>query len=191
MDDFSIFEASEQMFLWSSGTPAEIIRFYAEDLVGHSLPGSTLVGIECFGEPKYLTGARNVAPSKIVVFGRSLGGAIAAYQAARQRPAALILESSFTSIPDMGAHLYPVLPVRLLSRFRYDTRESLQSVACPVLIVHSPDDEIIPFVNGEKLFEAANEPRSFLEIRGGHNEGFLYSGRLYRDGLDNFLSTAL
>jgi fermentation-respiration switch protein FrsA (DUF1100 family) len=140
---------------------------------------------------QYLTRERNIAADKIVIFGRSLGGSIAAYLAARQEPGGLILESSFTSIPDMGAHLYPILPVRLLSRFRYDTKEALQSVTCPVLVIHSPDDEIIPYKNGSILFEAAKEPKSFLEIRGGHNDGFLPSGKLYIEGLDNFISTFL
>jgi fermentation-respiration switch protein FrsA (DUF1100 family) len=140
---------------------------------------------------QYLTRGRNVPAEKIVIFGMSLGGAIAANLAARQQPAALILGSSFTSVPDMGAHLYPILPVRLLSRFRYDTRESLKSVTCPVLVIHSPDDEIIPFINGSKLFEAAKEPKSFLEIHGGHNDGFLTSGKLYVDGLDKFINTFL
>ncbi len=124
-----------------------------------------------------------------MIFGRSLGGAIAAYLAAQQQPGGLIIESTFTSIPDMGAHLYPILPVRLLSRFRYDTKEALKSVTCPVLVIHSPDDEIIPYINGSILFEAAKEPKSFLEIRGGHNDGFLPSGKLYVDGLDKFINT--
>jgi hypothetical protein len=140
---------------------------------------------------QYLTRGRNIPVENIVIFGMSLGGAIAANLAARQQPAALILGSSFTSVPDMGAHLYPILPVRLLSRFRYDTRESLKSVTCPVLVIHSPDDEIIPFINGSKLFEAAKEPKSFLEIHGGHNDGFLTSGKLYVDGLDKFINTFL
>jgi len=138
---------------------------------------------------QYLTRERNIPAENIVIFGMSLGGAIAANLAARQQPGALILESTFTSIPDMAANLYPILPVRLLSRFRYDTRGSLSSVTCPVLIIHSPDDEIIPYKNGTTLFEAAKEPKSFLEIRGGHNDGFLTSGRLYVDGLDTFINT--
>ena len=140
---------------------------------------------------QYLTRERTVPADKIVIFGRSLGGAIAAYLAAQQEPGGLIIESTFTSIPDMGAHLYPILPVRLLSRFRYDTKEALKSVTCPVLVIHSPDDEIIPYKNGSILFEAAKEPKSFLEIRGGHNDGFLPSGKLYIEGLDNFISTFL
>lgn len=140
---------------------------------------------------QYLTRERNIQPENIVVYGMSLGGAIAADLAARQQPGGVIIGSSFTSIPDMGARLYPFLPVRLLSRFSYDTRESLKSVSCPVLVIHSREDEIIPYKNGTILFEAAKEPKSFLEIHGSHNEGFLTSGRLYIDGLDNFISTFL
>jgi len=140
---------------------------------------------------QYLTKGRSIPAENIVIFGMSLGGPIAADLAARQQPGGLIIGSSFTSVPDMGAHLYPILPVRLLSRFRYDTRASLASVSCPVLVIHSPDDEIIPYKNGTRLFDAAKEPKSFLEIHGNHNEGFLTSGRLYIEGLDNFISTFL
>jgi fermentation-respiration switch protein FrsA (DUF1100 family) len=140
---------------------------------------------------QHLTRKRSIPAENIVIFGRSLGGSIAAYLAARQQPAALILESSFTSVPDMGAHLYPILPVRLLSRFSYDTQAALKSITCPLLVIHSPHDEIIPFVNGRTLFETANEPKSFLKIRGDHNEGFLASGPIYLKGLDNFITGIL
>jgi len=62
-------------------------------------------------------------------------------------------------------------------------------VRCPVLVVHSRDDEIIPFQHGERLFEAANEPKEFLAIRGGHNDGFVVSGEDYLRGLERFLAT--
>jgi fermentation-respiration switch protein FrsA (DUF1100 family) len=101
------------------------------------------------------------------------------------------MESSFTSVPDLAARHYRIYPVRWLSRFRYDARADLGSVRCPVLIVHSRDDEIIPVSHGRALFEAAPEPKAFLELRGGHNDGFLASGRTYTDGLEAFLSTHL
>ena len=147
--------------------------------------------LDAEGAWQYLVRERNIPDERIVILGRSLGGSIAAHLAARQEPGGLVIESTFTSAPDMGAHLYPILPVRLLSRFSYNTKEALQSVNCPIMIVHSPDDEIIPFVNGSKLFEAAKEPKIFLEIKGGHNEGFLTSGKLYVDGLDKFINTFL
>jgi fermentation-respiration switch protein FrsA (DUF1100 family) len=135
----------------------------------------------------YLTLTRGIAGSRIVVFGRSLGGAVAAWLASREQPAALILESTFTSVPALGAELYPFLPVKWLSRFRYPTEEYLHQVSCPVLIIHSPADEVVPFEHALKLYAAAPEPKAMLRIRGGHNDGFLLSGEVYRRGLEGFL----
>lgn len=140
---------------------------------------------------RHLTEARGIPEKNIVLFGRSLGAAIAAHLAARHEPGALIMESAFTSVPDLAARFYRVYPARWLSRYRYDAKTSLASVTCPVLIVHSPDDEIIPFDEGRALFAAAKEPKRFLELRGGHNDGFMSSGRIYIDGLDAFLSAHL
>jgi fermentation-respiration switch protein FrsA (DUF1100 family) len=140
---------------------------------------------------EYLIRKHGVAPRRLVVFGRSLGGAIAAWLASRHRPGALVLESTFTSVPDLAAQLYPFLPVRWLSRFRYSTEEHLRGVSCPVLIVHSPEDEIVPFSHGLQLFSGAREPKELLRIRGGHNDGFLVSGTSYTEGLRGFLERSL
>ena len=140
---------------------------------------------------RYLREKRGIPAAQIVLFGRSLGAAIAAYVASRHRPGALILESGFISVPDMAAALYPWLPARRLARIKYPTGEYLQTASCPVLVVHSRDDEIIPFEQGRKLFELAGEPKQFLELRGGHNDGFLVSGRRYLDGFDTFLNASL
>jgi fermentation-respiration switch protein FrsA (DUF1100 family) len=140
---------------------------------------------------KYLIGTKNVPAGRIIVFGRSLGAAIAAYIASVNNPAGLVVESAFTSVPDMAAKLYPLFPVKLLSRYQYNTRKKLTAVSCPVLIIHSPTDEIIPFENAEKLYKAAGEPKDLLEISGGHNEGFLISGEKYIEGLRDFLGKAL
>lgn len=140
---------------------------------------------------EYLIRERATAPSRIVLFGRSLGAAVAVHQAVVQPPAALIVESSFTSVPDRAAELYPFLPVRWLSRLDYNVQEKLQKVSCPVLVVHSQDDEIIPFTHGQALYAAANEPKRFLEIGGGHNDGFIVAGQVYIQELDDFLSAWL
>jgi len=140
---------------------------------------------------QYLVEERQVSPNSIVVFGRSLGGAVAAWLANRHTPGALILESAFTSVPDIAARLYPYLPVRLLSRFKYNTAEYLDEVACPVLIVHSREDEIMPFSHGKQLFERARGPKEFLEISGTHNEGFITSEKRYIEGLNTFISEYL
>lgn len=136
---------------------------------------------------RYLVEERQVPPDRMIFFGRSLGGAVAAYLAQRHPPRALILESTFTSAPDIAADIFSFLPVRPLVRFQYNTLARLADIRCPVLIVHSPDDEVIPYSHGRRLFAAAAEPREFLEIRGGHNAGFLVSAN-YRAGLELFIA---
>ena len=140
---------------------------------------------------EYLLTQKSKQPAEIVIFGRSLGAAIAAELATRVRPGALILESAFTSVPDLASEIYPFLPVRLLSRFSYDTRTRLDSLACPLLIIHSNDDEIIPYSHAQRLYAAAHEPKHLLNISGGHNDGFLVSGNRYTEGLRRFLHTHL
>ena len=136
---------------------------------------------------RYLVEERQVHPKEIVVFGRSLGGAVASWLAQSHTPGALILESTFTSLPDMAATLYPYIPVKLLLRFKYNTAEYLGGLSCPVLIVHSRDDEIMRFSHGRRLFEIAKEPKKLLEITGTHNAGFITSGKRYEEGVAAFI----
>lgn len=138
---------------------------------------------------RFLTEDRNLTAPQIVLFGRSLGAAVATWLATQHTPGALMIESSFTSVPDIAAELYPMFPVRLLARLRYDARSYLRSVDCPVLVIHSRDDEIIPFHHGQALYEAAPEPKQFLEIHGGHNDGFLRSANTYTAGIASFLDS--
>ena len=135
----------------------------------------------------FLTATRGIPAREIVVFGRSLGGAVAAWLAERHPPGALILEDTFTSLPDMAAQFYPYLPVRWLCRFRYNTLARLPHIRCPVLVVHSAADEMIPFDQGQRLFAAAREPKRFLQTAGSHNIEVGDLGPAYREGLDRFL----
>src|SRR5689334_10074203 len=123
----------------------------------------------------YLRGARSVKPADLVIVGESLGGAIASWLAVRVPPRALVLVSTFTSATDLGAQIYWFLPVRLLSRLDYDSARNLREIRVPIFIAHSRDDDVIPFSHGRKLYELAAEPKVFLEMQGGHNEGFVFS----------------
>lgn len=136
----------------------------------------------------YLTQERGVRPQDIVVFGRSVGASVAAKLASEHDPSGLILESSFTSVPDIAAELYRWLPARWLSRLSHATREYVRDVRCPVLVVHSRDDEIIPFHHGEAILAAAPEPRSLLVLHGTHNDAFIRDERIYLEGLRAFLA---
>jgi pimeloyl-ACP methyl ester carboxylesterase len=139
------------------------------------------------GAWNYLVIKKKVKPEEIIVFGRSLGGGVASYLTKKYQPRALIIESSFTSISDMAKTFYPKLPSRFLLRFRYNTRERLKDIHCPVLIIHSPDDRTIPFECGRILYETANPPKKFLHIKGDHLYGFIKSKKKYIKGLREFI----
>lgn len=136
----------------------------------------------------YLARKQNTPGKGVIVIGHSLGGAIAAWLARKRSPSLLIIESAFTSFPEIAAVHFPYLPAGLIARYKYNTIGCLQDVKCPVLIIHSPDDEIIPFQHGLRLFELAKKPKEFLEISGTHNEGFITSEKRYKDGLNAFIS---
>jgi len=136
---------------------------------------------------EYLVRERKTVPSSIVVVGRSLGGAVAAWLAQRHTPHSLVLESTFTSLHDVAAGAYPWFPVRWMLRTKYPTIDYVREVRCPVLVIHSEDDEIIGFGHGRALFDAAREPKEFLRLRGGHNDAVLLSAGPYASGLAAFL----
>jgi fermentation-respiration switch protein FrsA (DUF1100 family) len=157
----------------SEGTPTEQGTYY-----------------DASGAWAYLTQTRRIPASRIVIFGESLGGAIAARLASEEQPGALILSSTFTSATDLAAPIYWWLPVRLLSRFKYPTAEYVDRVHAPVLIMHGRDDEIIPYSHGEALFRRAHEPKAFLELLGGHNAGLSMTGAPLANGMRAFLEAS-
>jgi fermentation-respiration switch protein FrsA (DUF1100 family) len=155
-------------------------RGYGESSGRPTVDGTRLDVIAAW---RHLVDDRGYDPSTIVLWGRSLGGAVAIDQAARltaagMPPAALVVESSFTSTVDIGRELYPWLPVKLFARkIDYPSIELITTVDAPVLIAHSKEDELIPYEHGLRLRDAAQTgvaPRvGFIELTGGHNEGYL------------------
>ena len=139
----------------------------------------------------YLVDERGIAADQIIIFGRSLGGAVGAWLGAQHTPAAVIIESSFSSGVDMARRIYPFLPVRLITRLRYPVAEYASHLDCPVLVVHSRDDEIIPFAMGQSIYAAVKQRKSFLELRGDHNNGIFISRQDYLRGLDGFIESVL
>ncbi|MFU8878492.1 MAG: alpha/beta hydrolase, partial [Wenzhouxiangellaceae bacterium] len=140
----------------------------------------------------WLVETAGISPEKIFLAGRSMGAGVAAGLAEQLshekiRPAGLILESAFTSVPDMAAELYWWLPVRRLVRIRYDTRSRLEQLDLPTLLIHSPEDEIIPFDHARRLLQAAGPQGELLEIRGDHNTGFFESQETWIRGIVDFI----
>jgi fermentation-respiration switch protein FrsA (DUF1100 family) len=136
---------------------------------------------------KWLTEEKKIPSQNIILFGRSLGGSIAAYLATKVEAKGLIVESSFTSYVDMGRKFYPYMPVRLAAMYSYKTIDYVRQVHRPIMIIHSRNDEVIPFEFGLRLYDVANEPKEFVEIFGTHNDGFLFSGETYRQAWSNWL----
>lgn len=135
----------------------------------------------------FVTGERGIPGRSVVILGESLGGAVAIDLATRVDPGGLIVQSSFTSVPDLAARYYPFVP-RLLIRTRFDSLSRIPTVTCPKLFVHSRADEIIPYEHGRRLFEAAAPPKSWYEVAGaGHNEMFWVGGRAYLEEIRRFL----
>ena len=132
--------------------------------------------------------AQGINGQQIIIFGRSLGASIATWLASKHTPAALIIESGFTSVPSMGQRFYPFLPIRWLTHFKYDTKQYVKNISCPVMVAHSKNDEIIPYDEGREIFDNAAEPKQFLEMQGGHNDGFMVSGSTYVEGLRSFIN---
>lgn len=158
---------------------------------GHSQGKPTEKGTYLDAKAAYgwLVSQKTAQPKSILLFGRSLGAAVACQLATEIDCGGLVLESAFTSFADIGKHYYPVLPVKLFARFDYDTLAKIPRVHCPIMIIHSPDDEIIPYSMGQKLYDAAGQPKQFLQIQGDHNEGFIESKALYLNGWSNWLAS--
>jgi fermentation-respiration switch protein FrsA (DUF1100 family) len=126
--------------------------------------------------------------NSIVIFGESLGSAVALDLALSSPARALVLESPFTSIPEMARAVYPFLPVWPLVRTRYDNLAKIGRLRMPLLVLHGDRDDVVPFAQGRRLFEAAPEPKRFFAIPGAsHNDTYLVGGEGYWRAFAEFL----
>ena len=130
------------------------------------------------------------AATRLVYFGESLGSGVAARLAAEHRPAALVLRSPFTSMTDVGAFHYPLLPVRWLLSDRFDTASRIAGLGCPLLVVAGDQDTVIPYEQSRRVFDAAAEPKRFVTIAGAdHNDPAVADGPQLIEAIDGFLKT--
>ena len=128
-----------------------------------------------------------VAASRIVIYGHSLGSAVAIELASTVPAGGLIVEGGFTSVPDLGAELYPWLPVRALARSRFASLDRIGRVRMPILFIHGRDDTTIPIAHGRRLFAGAPDPKAFLEVAGGHDDAYEVGRAEYEWGIRHFL----
>lgn len=138
---------------------------------------------------QYLISEEKIDPKNIIIFGRSLGGTVAVDLASRVNAGGLILESTFSSVRDITEIIFPVIANVIYLRYSFDSLAKIQKVKYPVLVIHSPDDEIIPYQLGRKVYESVIAKKTFLEIEGGHNDGFMKSISVYMPALRHFLQS--
>ncbi len=138
----------------------------------------------------YLVQELGADPQQIIIVGRSLGGGVATWLAVQHPPRALILEATFVSLPAVVAERFLFPPAYLVMNHTYPSRERLQQIHAPVLVVHSRTDQLIPYRHGQRLFAAAHHPKQMVTLpQGGHRTAFLVCNTEYRAGLQAFLAT--
>jgi uncharacterized protein len=132
--------------------------------------------------------SRGIPGASIIAYGESLGGAVSVEVASRLPVAALILDSTFSRAEDMARRIYPFLPFWIFAS-RFDSIGKIRSIRVPKLIIHSLNDEIIPYELSRALYEAAAEPKRFLQVSGGHNSCFYECETLYQETISGFLAS--
>lgn len=138
---------------------------------------------------EYVRGPLAVPADRIVLMGRSLGGALATDLATRVNARCLIVESAFVSVPEIGREFYPLLPIGL-GRIRYDSLAKIPRINMPVLVMHGPSDRVIPYRHGQRLYEAAVDPKEWYDLPGDHNEGGFLGDPVYARRLTEFIAHA-
>jgi len=137
-------------------------------------------------------GLPGVDPRKIILWGTSLGGAVAVDVALHRPAAGLILESTFSSAKDVARLSYPYLPVQFTLRAQFNSIDKISGIRIPLLQMHGNKDRIIAFELGKKLFEAANEPKEFYTIEGAdHNNTYIIGGQAYLERVRSFVLRTL
>ncbi len=147
-------------------------------------------GLESDGRAaaKYLTTRSDVDSERIVYFGESLGAAVAIATAGQDPPAALILRSPFTSLPEVASIHFPFLPTSLLLRDRYPNEEEIRTIDIPVLVIAGSEDRTVPLEQSERVFLAAKNPIRMIVINGAdHNDAQLSSGEQMLDAVAEFI----
>ena len=199
--------ASPTVLLWFHGNATNIGQ-QLDELETYSRLGTNILAVDYRGYGKsegspdeagvyrdadaayrYLIDQRRFTPASIIIYGHSLGGAVAVDLAARRECGGLIVESSFTNTGEMARRMFHVPFIEHLPRSRFDSLAKIARVRAPILVIHGTRDQVVPFSMGQRLFEAAPEPKSFLPVDGGeHDSIFTSGGEKYWEHLQTFIN---
>ena len=136
---------------------------------------------------RYLREHRGVPADRIIVFGHSLGSAVAIDLASRTRVAGLIVEGGLISVVQRGQELYPFIPVRWIARTRFSSIDKIPQITAPKLFLHAVADEVIPLSHGRRLFQAAADPKMLVELAGTHSDAFAVDSARYFGSIARFV----
>ena len=136
----------------------------------------------------YLRHSLGVPPGRIVIFGHSLGSAVAVELASRVPAAGLILDGALTSVVERAQELFPYVPVRWIAASRYPSIERVGQLRLPKLFLHAEGDEVIPLAHGKRLYQAAAGPKRFVELRGTHGDAFVVDSAAYFGAIGRFVA---
>jgi len=158
----------------------------------HGRPSEEGLYQDALGAYAYVAGTRRVRPERIVLFGRSLGAAVAGEVASQRPVSGLILESSFPSVEALARLHYFGLPAHWLVGARFNLADRLQHVSVPILVIHGDQDDIVPIQLGRQVFEAAKAPKSFYLVPDAdHNNLYHVGGRPYFQRLKGFIEEVI
>ncbi len=155
------------------------------------VPSEASVGADARAGYDYLLSHKLVQPERVVIFGWSLGAAVAVDLASQVAQAGVILEGAPASIAAIGQQQYPLFPVRLIMRNPFDAIKKVGRIHSPMLFLHSAEDTIVPYAEGRRLYDAASSPKRFVEVRGGHIEASEIDADVFYDAIKEFLQQAM
>jgi fermentation-respiration switch protein FrsA (DUF1100 family) len=167
------------------------VNLFAYDYRGYGasggVPSEDGVYADAAAAYRYLTDSLRVPPSRIILFGHSLGTGIT-IELARHVPAAgMIVEAAYTSVADRGQEVFALLPIRLIARSRFASIDKVRALRLPKLFLHAPADRTIPIDHGRRLFAAAPEPKEWVELAGGHGDAYAVDRGRYYDAIATFI----
>jgi fermentation-respiration switch protein FrsA (DUF1100 family) len=137
----------------------------------------------------YLRDTLGVPPERIVLFGHSLGSAVAVELATRVPAVGLVLEGALMSVIARAQEVYPYVPVKWIARSRFASIEKIGRVEIPKLFLHARRDDVVPIAHGRRLYEAAPPPKTFAALAGGHGDAFEADSAVYFGAIARFLET--
>ncbi len=151
------------------------------------VPSESTVLADARAAYDYLRGIEGVPPNRLTIYGWSLGAAIAVTLASTVDARGVVLEGAPASIVDIGAARYPMFPVRWIIRNPFNAIDKVRAIRAPLLFLHSPEDTVVPFAEGRRLYDAATAPKTFVEVRGGHVESSEIDGDKFYGAVRSFI----